>query len=228
MKEEDLLKEAKEIEKEIERDKEEISLLKSPWFYAVAVLIVLVFVLAIFPPYSIRADPEPRNIPKLADLNLKFDDAAYNHTLNRRDDILSFLQPSDPVVKQTADSIVLKSCSESNTCYAKAIFYFVRDNFQYISDPPNDYVKGPRETLKQPSGDCDDNAVLLANLLEAVGIRTRFVFIPQHVFVQAYIEDAKSRYKEKDGWISLDATCKNCNFADIPAGNRAFKWEYVD
>lgn len=231
MKEEDLLKEAheteKELKQEIEKDQKEISILSSPLWYIVGIFLALIIILAIFPPWAIKADPEPRNIPKLSEVVPSFDLNDYNHT-GRRDDLIRFMQPSNDIVKQVADSIVTRSCSEpANTCYAKAIYYSVRDSFQYISDPPDEYVKHPLETLKNPVGDCDDNAVLLANLLEAVGYKTRFVTIPNHVFIEVYLEDAKNRYKESDGWIALDATCKNCDFASIPESDRKYQWNYI-
>jgi transglutaminase-like putative cysteine protease len=62
--------------------------------------------------------------------------------------------------------------------------------------------------------------VLLASLLEAIGIPTRLAFVPRHVYVEAYIPDAPRRYQQ-DGWVSLDATCKECDFGEV-------MWQFRD
>ena len=97
----------------------------------------------------------------------------------------------------------------------EAIFYFVRDRFDYVKDPVgHEYIKSARETLVAKGGDCDDLSVAAANLLEAIGVRTRFVFVTNHVYIQAYIPDALRKYKEED-WVNLDATCRYCGFGEI-------------
>ncbi len=65
----------------------------------------------------------------------------------------------------------------------------------YTKDPSNssqeirnatemiDYLQYPRETMKRKSGDCDDLAVLYAAALESIGICTRFVEVPEHLFM---------------------------------------------
>jgi transglutaminase-like putative cysteine protease len=96
------------------------------------------------------------------------------------------------------------------------MFYFVRDNIEYVNDPvKKEYIKGAKETLVSKVGDCDDHSVLLANLLQAVGIDARFVLITNHIYVQIYLEDARNKYKQEDGWINLDPTCSNCEFGEV-------------
>jgi len=70
-------------------------------------------------------------------------------------------------------------------------------------------------------------AVLLANLEMAIGIETRFVFIPDHVYVQIKLDEAMKKYKTDDGWINLDATCSYCEFGEIPYQNIESKKSYV-
>ena len=120
-------------------------------------------------------------------------------------------------IKQIADQIVTLSCTETHpVCNAKAIFYFVQNNFNYLNDPlAFEYYKTPQESLQSNTGDCDDSSILTASLLQAVGFRTRFVFVPGHVFVQVRIPEAISSYKDEDNWINLDATCSGCKFGEI-------------
>ena len=69
--------------------------------------------------------------------------------------------------------------------------------------------------MKSGGGDCDDNSVLLANLLQSIGINTRFTFVPRHVYVEAYLPDAIWRHKKEGDWVVLDSTCEYCEFGDI-------------
>tara|TARA_Y100000034_G_scaffold3294_1_gene3956 strand:- start:6222 stop:6863 length:642 start_codon:yes stop_codon:yes gene_type:complete len=175
-------------------------------------LIFLMFVL-IFPEYSVKLDPEPNMDFSVSDVvpnEIEIIDQAIQP--ESYSEFRSLVKPNDPVIKQTADKIASISCEGNKICNAKAMFYFVRDNFDYVNDPAEyEYVKSARESLVVKVGDCDDASVLLVNLLSAVGIETRMVFIPKHVFVQLRIDDYK-----QGKWLNLDPTCKNCKFNELP------------
>jgi len=192
---------------------------KGPIRYILGLFLILLLVLWFFPSRAVKLDPEPKYIPSIQEVipdNIPFQNSTPK--ILTRSDYLKLLTPNDPIVKQTADKIVTLSCDGDKICHAKAIYYFVRDNFQYVSDPTQyEYVKTPQESLKAGGGDCDDASVLAANLLQAVGIRTRFVFIPGHVYIQAFLPDALKRYRAEDEfYVSLDLTCNSCDFGELP------------
>ena len=188
---------------------------KSPIKWILAIFLIFILILMIVPRYAVKLDPEPKIIPKLGEV-LPLDITIINNSINNREDFLKLVQPNDPIIKQVADKIATISCNSNKICQAKAIFYFVRDNLDYVSDPNRfEYVKSARESLISGGGDCDDASVLLANLEEAIGIKTRFVFIPGHVYIQLWLPKALSRYKTEDDWISIDPTCNNCEFGEI-------------
>jgi len=68
--------------------------------------------------------------------------------------------------------------------------------------------------LKVGGGDCESGSIALANLLEAIGVSTEFVFIPQHALLRINLPEASKRYKI-DGYVYLDWTCKNCKFGEV-------------
>ena len=178
MQEEDFLKEAKEVEKEIDNVSDKG---KSPIWYIMGVLLALILVATIVPYYSIKMDPRPSSIPTILEVvpaNIEVNQSYANSIT------LDLVDGRDPVIKEIADKIAVKSCnSGERICHAKAMFYFVRNNFEYVSDPTSyEYVKTARESLVSGGGDCDDGSVLVASLLDAVGIKTRFVFIKK-IFV---------------------------------------------
>jgi transglutaminase-like putative cysteine protease len=162
-------------------------------------------------------DPNPTSVPSLSSVVPL--DISVNENASRQ---ITLNMVDGEEVKTVADKIAVKSCANGagKVCYAKAMFYFVRDNFYYVSDPnAYEYVKTAKMSLVSGSGDCDDASVLIASLLDAVGIRTRFVFVPNHVYVQAYLPEALNRYKEDGEMVNMDATCSNCEFGEIPYSN---------
>ena len=170
------------------------------------------------PYYGIKLDPVPKVIPSREDvLHLSSSaDEIPSIEEGSRADYTKVIVPSHQGIRNTAVKIATSDCKSSDVCYAKALFFFVRDNFHYIGDPPNEYLDGPFETMHAGASDCDGLAILLANFQLAVGIPTRLAFIPGHVYVQVKIDKAPNKYKEDDGWISLDPTCKTCEFGEVP------------
>lgn len=192
--------------------------LEEPWYkgpirYILGIFLILLLIVWLIPYYSVKLDPEPGRVPGLGEVlpeNMEIDET------NRQEVRLDMVKGEDPAIKTVADKIVSISCDSSRICYAKAIFYFVRDNFQYVNDPTAyEYVKTAKQSLVSGNGDCDDASVLLASLLDAIGVRTRFVFVPGHVYIQAYLPEALNRYKEEGEWVNMDATCSYCEFGEI-------------
>lgn len=80
-----------------------------------------------------------------------------------------------------------------------------------------DHVQLPRETLRNRSGDCDDLVVLMAALLENIGVRTAVVDLPQHLLLLVDSElppqaaarlGLSEKCYEYEGtlWIPIEAT----------------------
>ncbi|MBR9691515.1 transglutaminase domain-containing protein [Candidatus Woesearchaeota archaeon] len=192
---------------------------QEPWYkgpikYILGVFLILMIVLWLIPIYSVKLDPEPLEIPSIAEVvpsDISVEETHFN------DISMAMVNGNDEVIKGVADKIVVKACgNRGRVCHAKALFYFVRDNFEYINDPTAyEYVKTAKESLVSGGGDCDDSSVLLANLLDAIGVRIRFVFIPGHVYVQAYLPDVLNRYKQDGDMVNLDPACKSCDFGEI-------------
>ncbi len=203
----------------------------APAFYILSVFLILLLVVSIVPYYAIKYDPQPDQIPEYGEVVPNVDaiqvtQAIFNYSSIQ--DYQHFVNATDPVIKEAADTIVLLSgCKDSKVCNAKAVFYFVRDNMRYVSDPTTyEYIKTPREALRTRTGDCDDASVILSNMLQSIGIKTRFVFIPNHVYVQAKIPEALKKYQD-GGWINLDPTCDKCSFGEIPWSSTYEEKRYV-
>ena len=192
---------------------------QKPWWtplkIILAILLALLIIMMVVPYYGIKLDPNPREIPSVEEVVPADLKPEKKINISSRGDYYKLVNPNDQEIKMIADKIASYGCDSNKICQAKAVYYFVRNNIIYVSDPPYEYVKGPKETLITKGGDCDDHAVLLANLMEAIGIETEFVFKPNHVYNKIYLPEAREGYKIKGtNWIELDATCKICEFGE--------------
>ncbi len=180
----------------------------------IALFILLVILVWYVPNYIIKNNPSPQAIPQISDVITGDELAQVEQPIQSWDQLYTLIHPQDPLVKRVSDRIVSLSCSDtSNVCRAKAIFGFVQQRFRYVNDPTAfEYIKGPLDALVSQVGDCDDASVLAANLLLAVGIDVRLVFVLGHVYVEARLPDAPLGYKSQDDWVALDLTCRNCEF----------------
>ncbi len=109
-----------------------------------------------------------------------------------------------PRIREQALAIVGAVPGKDFRAEMDRIFVFVRDNIRYTRDVVNvETVQTPAKTLDYKQGDCDDQVVLLAALLESVGIEARFKavgFSPGH-FQHVYLEA-----RDNGEWIALDPT----------------------
>jgi transglutaminase-like putative cysteine protease len=175
----------------------------SPFRWILGLFLIFMMVLYFIPSYQVQIDPPPARIPTVEEVSsiTEYDRIESN---NIQDYVVI-----DAEIKSVADRIATIACdSNQKKCQARAMFRFVQENFEYVSDPVSDeYYKTAKETIVNGGAmDCDDGSVAIATLLKSVGIPARFVFVPGHVYVEGYINNK---------WEPMDATCSNCNFGEI-------------
>jgi transglutaminase-like putative cysteine protease len=109
--------------------------------------------------------------------------------------INALIDPEDTQVRATAVKIAKVYSGRYNTFQLCAIFDYVSDTIQYVSDPLGiyNYWASPRETIELGGGDCEDIAVLVAALINAIGGTVRVYMTENHAFVGVYIGDTDSR-----------------------------------
>ncbi len=211
-----------EIKEEPQEIIEEIPEEPEPWYKGpiriiLALFLLMIIVMWTFSYYGGKIDPEPSRIPSKEEVlptNIILENKAIQ--ILTKNDFKKAIKPTDPVIKQTADRIAALSCEGNRICQAKAIYYFVRDNYDYIADPiDKEYVEDPKEFLKIGGGDCESGTIALASLLESIGISTELVFIPSHALLRIILPEASKGYKINN-YIYLDWTCSNCRFSELP------------
>ena len=109
---------------------------------------------------------------RLADL--PSGDAGVAATLAQMVDIVTAYR-GNPTVRVQAQSLVRNCASRDSNCQVATLHAFVRDRITYLPDVRNvETLQTPDYTLQAGSGDCDDQSILLASLLESIGFQTRF------------------------------------------------------
>ena len=118
-------------------------------------------------------------------------------TWDDRERVAAFVTTKDSVLLEFTRYIATQyRVTSEPLLYASVIFNALGVmGMTYMQDPANpyqitsgktdfvDYLQYPRETLKRKSGDCDDLVILYSAALESLGIRTRFIEIPGHMFM---------------------------------------------
>lgn len=132
----------------------------------------------------------------------------------------------DIAVRETAMALVGHLASKDWDREVGVVYGFVRDSIRYVRDVRGvETVATPVRTLEYRQGDCDDQDVLLAALLESIGYRTRFKaigFAPGH-YSHVYVQVQRPRTGD---WVSLDPT-EPVGVGWEPAGARAVMTQEV-
>lgn len=197
--------------------------------FKIFVSICLFFiVIGFYSTFFIDSFDKPKDVPRLDDPHIAYlieqiqlDEAKLKE--EKEMDVVLLLNYyknyQDYRLKALADYIATKSCRDYEGCAAQAIYLFVRDSISYIPDPKEEYFENPLEVLISGAADCDGKSILLANLLQQIGIETRFIMIKGHIYVNAYMPELPFTKKIEGNWIALDPTCKNCEFGKVPYSN---------
>jgi transglutaminase-like putative cysteine protease len=108
----------------------------------------------------------------------------------------------DPQQKVRESAITILRGVNTFSDQARAIQQWVQSNIEYRRDPPDvELVQTPQVTLQLRAGDCDDQAVLTAALLQATGHPAQFIAVGlngqplSHVLAQTLIGTS---------WVSVE------------------------
>ena len=197
---------------------------RNPLYGLLALLTAVALFLLSLQGYFYLIHPEPVEIPDIKEVqefipeNIK--EPFSFHQSNEVELVLASTRDS---IKQIANYIAANSCRRADrVCQSKALFYFVRDEIQYVPDSQfHDSLENPLVTLKTGGADCEDMAVLLLALEKAIGNEVRLVFVPGHAYGQIRIPKYKG-----DKWLNLEPTCETCQFNEYVDSSAMAKKNY--
>lgn len=128
-----------------------------------------------------------------------------------------WITPDQNAVREFAakstGGIAASSSDDKKEFAARWLFNSMRTyGVKYVNDREQvgDYVQFPIETLKRKAGDCEDQAILYASLLESIGIKSAVIVIPGHAFAAYYnsqgIVPVETTADDYDSAISIGAS----------------------
>ncbi len=172
-------------------------------------------------------------------------------TWDVRERYATFITPKDAPVMNFARSIVTQYKESRDEIQRAAMLFDALGVYglTYIPDPSNpyqvssgkvntvDYVQFPRETLERKSGDCDDLVGLYSAELESMGIDTRVLEVPGHMFMMfstgisadndGYTMDNMYVVHDDQLWIPVETTLLGSAFVTAWEKGSAtyYKWK---
>jgi transglutaminase-like putative cysteine protease len=122
----------------------------------------------------------------------------------------------NPAIRQRATNLTQDLPQKDRIGEIRKLFDYVQNSIRYVRDIHDvETLHYAEQVMSQEYGDCDDKAVLMASLLEAIGFTTRFVavgFQPgvySHVFVDVRIGNGRGAVHPSlnfGQWLTLDTT----------------------
>ncbi len=113
----------------------------------------------------------------------------YQYDLIDKDSYIDYIEAvelNNPTLRHEAINASRMCPSGDDECRVVHIFHYFINKYKYINDPGNgEYIQSPEETRQYGGGDCEDLSILLASLLENIGIDTYMVLTDNHVYLLA-------------------------------------------
>ena len=114
---------------------------------------------------------------------------------------------ANPVVIQTATIITRNIPHKDYFGEAAAIFDYVKKDIRYTRDPRGvELLMAPEITLKRGAGDCDDLALVIASLAEAVGMQSGFETVRANAQAPDEFTHVYAIIRTDRGWRAADPT----------------------
>ena len=125
----------------------------------------------------------------------------------------------DPLIRQTAARIISVSPEKDDLAEAGTLQDWVRANIRYTGDVLDvETLQTPDYTLQEGYGDCDDQAILLATLLMAVGIPAAYVAIGVDGEPYSHVMAFAQLRGYTPPWVSLETTLTTDPATGAPIG----------
>jgi len=160
-------------------------------------------------------DLNGNNALKLQEIKTYYPNLVDQYCHEQSDNNILYIDPDNPTVKSTAQSVLNQVKSDNSFLVAKELFIWLKKNTVYLTHSINSNVQPSINTYQLGSGDCDDLSFLYISLCRSVGIPARFVsgFLTEEVngvvsaIGHAWVEVFVGESIGIDGWIPVECAC---------------------
>ena len=163
--------------------------------------------------------------------------------LNRYEQYMDQVKTQNDDLRELSRKIIAKRCQPSQKdCMAFYLTQYVANEIEYTSDSrgETDDISPWDKTYERKHGDCEDQTILLASLLENTGMNTLMFFTPGHVYPgvcldrppdRAYLADPfmywRIHFRGKEQMcLPLEPTVHNSKLGHAPREGACFRAVY--
>ncbi|AKB61099.1 transglutaminase-like domain-containing protein [Methanosarcina mazei] len=136
-----------------------------------------------YDPYYLNGfTTDLKTMPEKHNPKYRYNPDYYFKTIN------GLVESSEPSVRTRAAETARSYPGAYNMYQVCALFDMVKEEVEYVSDPRgNDIWEPANVTLRIGAGDCEDQAILLSSMVEAIGGTTRIYLTDNHAFTAVYL-----------------------------------------
>jgi transglutaminase-like putative cysteine protease len=139
---------------------------------------------------------------------------------------------TDADVRELALRLTAGCPPRNLTCEYTQIQHFVRDQIRYVRDVRDvETLQTPKATLRLGAGDCDDQATLVASLLESIGAKTRFEALGVrgggYEHVVSAVQAGVSKSTGRPWWVPLETIFANVEPGWLPPDTTSLMLAHV-
>ncbi|MDD4083186.1 MAG: transglutaminase-like domain-containing protein, partial [Sphaerochaetaceae bacterium] len=149
--------------------------------------------------------PKPP-IQQNSDSNPKVSGTLTNNQLFQYQQLIcSKIEPTNPLVRNTAASIASVASGEWNVNQLVELYLWMKNRISYVNDPVSQgYFASATETLNDKAGDCEDQAILVSSFIQSIGGISKVVIAPDcgHAFASVFISNSKEDFDATEKTIS--------------------------
>jgi transglutaminase-like putative cysteine protease len=160
----------------------------------------------------------------------------YRFKSNDIDDRVSWIEyeinigKRDPQIRHIAAGVVRGIPPRQWERSADGLFHWTRDNIRYTLDPHNvELFQRANRSVDEGIGDCDDQSIVLASLLQSIGLPVRLRVIGlkgsdqfQHIYVLVGLPPTGPTK-----WKALDPSRPEAPGWELPANQRGRLVDYI-
>ncbi|MCK4347627.1 MAG: transglutaminase domain-containing protein [Thermoplasmatales archaeon] len=148
----------------------------------------------------------------LQGLQTNYLDVIGQYCHKQSNETITFINPENPLIKNTAATVTNKAKSNNSFVLAKELFIWLKQHTNYQIHVGDNSIQPASITIQKKTGDCDDLSFLYISLCRSIGIPARFirgylveenddkVSVISHAWAEVFVGGELGNY----GWIPVE------------------------
>jgi hypothetical protein len=121
------------------------------------------------------SDISGKGAETLQGLQTNYLDKIDQYCQKQSNETITFIDPENPLIKNTVNNILNKTKSNNSLILAKELFIWLKQHTNYQTHIFDNNIQSDCITIQKKTGDCDDLSFLYISLCRSTGIPARFI-----------------------------------------------------